>query len=72
MLITLLTLTIIQQGSETGNGAAYSELSQFIYKKIPSHDTGQVNLNNPSLRLSFQVTVGCDKLTFKISHHNDQ
>lgn len=41
------------QGSETRNDAAYSELSQFIHKKIPSHDTGQVNLNNPSLKLSF-------------------
>lgn len=31
--------------------------------------TGQPDLGRPSLRLSSQVTLGCDKVTFKMNHH---
>lgn len=31
--------------------------------------TNQPDLGRPSLRLSSQVTLGCDKVTFKMNHH---
>ena len=36
---------------------------------LPDLPTGQLDLDNPSLRLSSQVILGCIKLTVKATNH---
>jgi hypothetical protein len=46
-----------------------SQLTQLRKFLTSIHSTEQPNLNNSSLRMSFQVILGCVKSTVKTNHH---